>query len=533
MMDANESQEWAVVRLATLQKRGEKGKLLFATVTVLAQGRPLPAKMSGVGCHRMRQTDESLYFRRVLLTKEAAISWYRSLGEGERATPIPSRVADRESLDGVPIAVSKLDDVQPWPALGLPIREELFSSPGRTTIEPAPFIGSVPGRLHRRFGDQTGFESFLQNVDAQAFITRRMHINLAHYREYLGGAVYIAPDPVIQQIDYFMVPGKDGAGEKIVYRFVPRLGQSIEGTNVIAFDKEARLLTSFETYPVPADGVLEVEKGTCMGEYGFVVTHETHGVLAYQPSVPFLRQMNLSIRAASSGTRKVSVPLGASKKSPRAEYDAAMGSELASRSVHGEVRNPGGGVRVAKEAHRRERLAEAERYGQRWFEEGSRAEAVQLIREVLRAARTRVIIADPYLGNLQIGQFLYAVHGSEVTVTLLTTDQAFNPTLTETKRALLESFRSGLEDLEKTQKLKPDVKIIPSSSLHDRFLVVDEDVWFLGNSLNSFGEKASMIVRIPNPTEVIEQLEALGSKAPTLEAYIGSLPAVGNQEREE
>ncbi|WP_139253429.1 VPA1262 family N-terminal domain-containing protein [Burkholderia ubonensis] len=507
-----------------MQKKGEMGRLLFTTVTELAQGRSLPTTMSGIDAFKLKRNDERLFFRRVILSKEDAVNWYRSLGEGERNTPVPTRENDREELDGVPIRVSRLEDVQPWPALGLPIAEDLFSGPGGRTIDPAPFIGSVPGRLHRRFGDRSGLEAFLEDALARAFVARRMHIDLFEYREYLGSAVYIAPDPVIRQIDYFMVPAKNGQGERIVYRVVPRPGQSLEGVHVTSFDKEARLLTSFETRALPANGILDVEKGTCMGEYGFVISHDRHGVLAYQPSVPFLRQMNLSIRAAPRSARTVSVPSSDSADSPRTEYPAAMGSELASKSVLGEVRNPGASVRVAVEAMWRERLADAKRYGQRWFDEGTRDEAIHLIRELLRAARSRVIIADPYLGTLQLGQFLYAVHGSEVSVTLLTTRLAFNTTAAESKLDLLKSFKDGLDSLNKYQQLAPDVRILPSSSLHDRFLVVDDDVWFVGNSLNSLGEKASMIVRLPNSNEVIERLQKLAAKAPSLDAYIDTLP---------
>ena len=520
-MASNECQEWAVVRLVTVQKKGEMGRLLFATVTELAQGRPTPTSMRRFDSFPPKGSENRLFFRRTILSKEDAIKWYRSLGEGEEQTPVPTREEDRdERLDGVRIFVPRLEDAQPWPTLGLPITEELFSRSGRQPIDPAPFIGSVPGRLHRRFGDRAGLEAFLRDKEAQAFVARRMHIDLFDYQEYLGSAVYIAPDPVVRQIDNFMVPAKDGLGERIIYRIVPRPGQSLEGVSITAFDKEARLLTSFKTFQVPSDGILDVDKGTCMGEYGFVVTHDRYGVLAYQPSSSFLRQMNVSSHVVSGNSRKVSVPSDDSTNSPRMEYQAAMGSELASKFVLGEAKNPGLGVRVAVETRKRERLADAKHYGQRWFAEGSRDEAAHFIRELLRAARSRVMIADPYLGALQLGQFLYTVHGSEVSVTLMTTKLAFNPKSSETKLDLLVAFKHSLEELNRYQQLVPEVRIISPSSLHDRFLVVDDDVWFVGNSLNSFGEKASMIVRLPNPNEVIERLQELRAKALTLDGYI-------------
>lgn len=38
---------------------------------------------------------------------------------------------------------------------------------------------------------------------------------------------------------------------------------------------------------------------------------------------------------------------------------------------------------------------------------------------------------------------------------------------------------------------------------HDRFLVIDNNIWFSGNSLNHLGERASMMIQLPNPSEAL------------------------------
>jgi hypothetical protein len=525
---ADEHQGWAVIRLVAIRDTtSDVGRLLFATVTELAQDRPVPAGMRNIDHFPLKGGKEKLHFRRTVLAKDEAMRWYRSLGEGEPRTPVPTRVQERKDYDGIPIHVSRLEDAQPWPKSGLPITDEFFTHSGKPSGDPLPFLGSVGGRVHRRFGEREGLESFLLDTRGQAWVARRMHVNLAEYQEYLGSAVYIAPDPVIRQIEHFRVPARDGLGERIVYRFVPRQGQSLDGVFITSFDKEARLLTNFETRSVPADGILDVDKGACDGQYGFVVTHERYGVLAYQPFTSFIRQMEVRMHAHSGRRRMVKVPLGDAEDSLTIEYEAAGGSELVSTSVFGEAGSSGANVRVEAEARARERRAEAKRYGQRWFRENSREEAFGFVLDLLRAARARVIIADPYLSSLQLWQFLYALQGSDVNTLLLTTKLAFNPKAPETKLDLLREFELGLQELEKKQSLKPDVRVLPASSLHDRFLVVDDEVWMVGNSLNSLGEKASMVVRLPNPDEVIARLQELVAKAPDLEAFIGSISAEG------
>jgi hypothetical protein len=46
-------------------------------------------------------------------------------------------------------------------------------------------------------------------------------------------------------------------------------------------------------------------------------------------------------------------------------------------------------------------------------------------------------------------------------------------------------------------------------TVHDRFLVIDNAVWFTGNSLNQIGERAGMMISVPAPLEVIAKLEGI------------------------
>lgn len=525
---------WAVIRLATLQKKGEVDRLLFTTVTELVPGRPAQLSLLKPDRFPLKGSEDRVLFRRIVLPKDAAVSWYLSLVEGETSIPTPEH-HDQPNENGPRLRVPRLKDSQPWPVLGLPFSEGLLSRSHTEEIKQAPFIGSVPARLHQRFGNRTGLDAFLAHPAAHMFVARRMHINLFDYQEYLGSAVYVAPDPVVRQIDNFMVPANDGHGERVFYRLVPRPGQRLDGLRLTTFDKEVRLLTRFETHPVPADGIVVLDKGSCMGEYGYVVSHEHFGVLAYRPPTGFLRQMNLNVGVHSGKTLNVRVPTGNAPGAAIAEYQATDHTDWESRSVLGEQVDAEAATRVAAEARKRERQANARLYGQQWFSAGSREEAMQFIQDLLRAARSRVIIADPYLGALQLTQFLYAVPSRQVKVTLMTTKLAFTPpssketeqSTKETKQSMLALFQHHLTQLKEHHRLHPQVAVIASSELHDRFLVIDDDVWFVGNSLNSLGEKASMLVRLPDPMPVIEQLQSLASAAPGLDAYTRKVNKAG------
>jgi hypothetical protein len=56
--------------------------------------------------------------------------------------------------------------------------------------------------------------------------------------------------------------------------------------------------------------------------------------------------------------------------------------------------------------------------------------------------------------------------------------------------------------------------------LHDRFLVIDHVVWFLGNSLNALGERASLILQVPDGEPILERLNRMKSQAIPFDKYL-------------
>jgi hypothetical protein len=44
-------------------------------------------------------------------------------------------------------------------------------------------------------------------------------------------------------------------------------------------------------------------------------------------------------------------------------------------------------------------------------------------------------------------------------------------------------------------------------AVHDRFLYVGERLWMLGSSLNHFGGRGTLMVSVPDPDPVLEDLE--------------------------
>lgn len=223
--------DWAVVRLATyFPASAFRARLLFGSVSLLTKDRPSPRTSRGSDSHKVgKGKSGKIFFRRTVLSARDAIAWYRSAGAGGIKTPFPTEPSEVEKKkDGIVLSPTSFEDDPQWPSLGVPLGTDLFSNAGGPG-DPAPFRGPGAPRVHRRFGDNTGFEAVVADDSAISFLKRRLHLDLSDYTEYLGGLALVVPDPVLRRVQHFLVPAQNAdSAERLVYRLVPRPGQNLD-----------------------------------------------------------------------------------------------------------------------------------------------------------------------------------------------------------------------------------------------------------------------------------------------------------------
>jgi hypothetical protein len=174
--------------------------------------------------------------------------------------------------------------------------------------------------------DRSGSTVALVIIPASAesigFLKRRLHVDLADYSEYLGSLALVVPDPVLRLVQHFLVPGQDGAPERLVYRLVPRAGQTLADLSLTILERRANLLSRFETVAVPGDGLVIVPCTLPVQASGYVVAHPIHGVLAYQAPLPFIRSVQIDFGVVGRQVR-VEAPRSDSPRSGTTSYNVA------------------------------------------------------------------------------------------------------------------------------------------------------------------------------------------------------------------
>ncbi len=234
----------------------------------------------------------------------------------------------------------------------------------------------------------------------------------------------------------------------------------------------------------------------------------------HSPAAPFFRQMGLTMDV-SSHTRKIQVR----------DLDGNALEEVVVRvaqpgvnSVTGESAGEALKLLEKMSADRNIR-ASAQELEQLWVSGAPEAARVY-VRERINGAREQVMIIDPYLGWVDIQRYAFATRLANVSVRLLTSKLSFKESEAQTGNTPVALDRELSAALGRDQTLgEVHVRVMNVSELHDRFLRVDSRLYALGNSLSALGQRAGLMMRIPDPTQVFAQLEAIWGRAQPLSQY--------------
>jgi hypothetical protein len=157
----------------------------------------------------------------------------------------------------------------------------------------------------------------------------------------------------------------------------------------------------------------------------------------------------------------------------------------------------------------RERRRAAESQDQRWFQD-QRDEARALLRSLLAGARREVLVIDPYFGATELAAFTLAVARHDIPIRILTAAETLKAPVddgSEMERG--DQLLDLLQQLRQRDDMNTfEIRVMRGSrpAVHDRFLVVDDRIWLLGSSLNEFGSRGTMLLALPDPGAVRDDL---------------------------
>jgi hypothetical protein len=350
---------------------------------------------------------------------------------------------------------------------------------------------------------------------ATAWIQGHTHFDLRLFPEYWGSVHLIAPNPIFRQVHGRMECTNEIT--ELVLGIDLRRGKSVDG---LVFELEEHRPTGVgwvirERVTAPIQRIRLPGYPESASER---VYDDRRGLLyeldSFVFGVTFAGEIDLVTE-----TRRVSV---SDRAGGVEQYEVSLKGIRTSKFEVGTPRTGReGAARLWAAAADRERRNGGEG-AQRWF----RAQAVDAtieLRKLVGVARRRVFVVDPYFEGDDLHRVLLAVHDPSVPIMVLAGSGHLKSRREDTgiehgdflAQRIAEALASGrMSPLEvRTMAGEPPV-------IHDRLLLVDDDMWMLGSSLNGYGQRGTLRVKVPYPEPVLTDVMIVWNEAKPFDTWL-------------
>jgi len=407
------------------------------------------------------------------------------------------------------------------------LAHESFSSdppwPHLVATNDLPFLGGVLGtvRAHHLFqvDKLPALDLLMGYDDAVHWLSDRLFFDLRTYPEWVGSVHLVAPNPVFRELDRTREVSADGA-ETTRVRFVARTGKTLDGLCLHLTEYGPTGVSAAHSIQVAAPDTRVPHTGAAES-VGHMVVCPQRGVLDWGPPAPYISRVDVTLDI-SSGVKTVHVPTVPGRPGETYHQPVLMSTFHPSVGQAPVTGSPRTYLRRAQLA-RTSRLENQERV-EEWFH-GDPDAATRFVRDLIAAARSRVWIVDPYFATVELFRFALAIARPDIDVTILTSAKHLKEG--DHLRSNADPGAVLLNELVRLRehgRFTAFVMMGDAPAVHDRFLVIDDAVWFSGNSLHTLGGRAGMIVRLAYPRPILDALDNIirGDRVAPLEEWVAS-----------
>lgn len=232
---------------------------------------------------------------------------------------------------------------------------------------------------------------------------------------------------------------------------------------------------------------------------------------------PFLKSISIGIGMISK-QRVIQIP-SRSKNRGQSEHVAHVVGHVSQVNVGKASTNSALSV-VSSEKYKIKNMKLAETLEQAWFN-GDIDQATKYIRNIVTKSDD-LLIVDPYFSHVELRRFALAASNSTAKIRILTSKELVSAKL---KSGRLRTQGDILwDELKHVKSVDPDlsgieIRVMQGSrpEIHDRFLKTPNAIWMIGSSLNEFGSRGTVSMKVPYPDPISEALENAWADAASLE----------------
>ena len=323
--------------------------------------------------------------------------------------------------------------------------------------------------------------------------------DLIQKKEHIGNIYLSAPNPYFREIDislstnptgvFYKILRRKNVSEPLIFRIIDKHGDAI------ALDKTFEITNSIGLIELPHEPHLFELKIYNNDNY-LIAVHEPATFLKSIQIGISMKQADVHITAQTEKGDKDFVVEKFSKEKP---------------SIIGKPSNFNAEY-YFKNAENQRKYHEYKKSKEFIFFAGTKIEleksqlkdkAKTIIREILNQSNDSCYICDPYFNSNDIIEFAFHIKNSGVKIRILNSKQFITKEEASKITTILEKYNELPFSNIEVRTLRGD------SILHDRFIVSDKNVWFVGSSFNEFGNRASCIAKVPESSniQIIKEVE--------------------------
>ena len=515
----DEDYERAVVHLAWNRRHrdgeADERTLLFAFVELIPTEIPPPPDDYDPKDDRFHerlggQSEHFVYVRHAVVPAREGLAWY--LGCRRGVAVLPGKDGHFPDAAGAtPLRLADLGEEPAWPTL-------VCAADDSDVIPFAPDWAECP-RTHHLVPladfNLDGLWSKPEEERARAWLEDHLHFSLEDYPEYWGSVHLVAPNPVYREL-HVRLQQRTPPAESVLMRFEPRAGKRVKGLELLYRGGRLSGKMYAHTVPVQSEWMRMNFPGNAQACQEDVID-PIRGLLKNANLMSaFIKSVQINMNLG--GTLEVRGP------TPESTYTVSRSSPADRVGTQETAKVASAQQRLSEAAGRRNKRAAAAQHDQRWFR-GQQEEAVDVLRGLIHEANREVLLVDPYFGGVELVKFMLAVGREDIPVRVLTSAELLKKSRPQTGASTPagEVLFDVLQQVRSHQRMNPfEVKVMTGDrpAIHDRFLLVDDRIWLLGSSLEEFGSRGTMMVSLPDPDPVREQLTKAWNDALDLETWV-------------
>ncbi len=505
------------ITLVSIRKKDPDGRndLLFCVIELLP--RWIEKGPEEAFAHRLGgSSDYTLHFRRVHFPVSEALRLYQDFRQKKtiQIPQLPDEIEKKE--DTWDLECPPFGEEPAWPYLQCePVGDYFW--------ETSPFWGFRPGgvRRHQLIPIKNSHPLNLLNASERKkcrdWLLKMLHFDLESRPIHIGSCHLVLPNPLFSNVAGHF----DNADRtKMHFRLMPCPGTDLSTLSIIFRELRPGGMGQIHTVS-PNNNMFTVHFGYDPYMLGWDVVCSRRGVLFSSGPSMFIRSVHINLGIVTEA-RKVFVP---DRDLTQIEevYTTNVATSNSPIIVEGKG-FPSGTIEIIKdivEYDQKNKYA----WQQDWFENVSQAK--EKIRQLIGHATRLVRIVDPYLGLREFQSFALATTNTQVKIELLSSVKYLKDKKKSHDKENGEELLNHLEALSQARKInKVDVRVMSGNKpeIHDRFLIIDDHVWVLGSSLNEFGSRGTVMVRLPYPDILLFNIEKIWNdiKTKRLEEFVSS-----------